>query len=529
MPKLHTICWLVGVAFAVQIALDGVLDHQSPFPSVNAQTAEEEDPRPERNVQPMSLDFYERLSKIQELMDEGEFDKVKEQLDRMLSRSRGRHGNEMTAIYRNLVFWANETGQEDLAVEYLKTILQYREEIPYHVEESVLYQIAQYATQRGDIEEALEYLLRFMDLSYKQSSRQLYFLASTYWHLSYKIEEQAYAETERRAVGLEPAEKRKLEDEILESYKPEMRPHLENVIHWMKIAMEKAPEEALAELQEQYGEEPVPEDEIPGIEVIKESWWKLLVVAHDRLDEFQESLTIWRLLATNHPKKEYFLGMYSSYSALEQLEEATFALEAAHVAGFLDTSDLVISFAQKIGGAFSPIRALWILEDGIDAELVEVSPRVRKSQGQYASISREIDKAIEYFEAYVEDEPEARIYHQLATRYFSVGRFTDCIAATKEAIELDAEQEQLRDVTSVKILQAICMFSDDDLGGSMELLKSIRTEASQNDDDDIVDRARSYINYVESLQKQVNYRKEIEELEREYREEKQKALQQTSL
>ncbi|MDE0646245.1 MAG: hypothetical protein OXH84_08455 [Gammaproteobacteria bacterium] len=522
MIRVRNFCWLLAVTFGLQFAFDGVF---SPASVLLAQSSDDEDPRPERNVQPMSLDTYEKLTKVAELMDEGELDKAKENLDRMLNRSRGLNGNEIANIYRNLVWWANETNQEDLAVDYLKQALEYREEIPYHIEEGVLYQIAQYAFQREDFEETLDYLMQWMDLALNHGSKHVYFLANTYWALSYQIEEEAFEEIDRRTVGLEPIEKKELRDEILDSYRPRMQPHLEQVTHWVTTAIDKAQEEALAELQTQYEEEPVPEEEIPGIEIIRESWWRLLVAAHDRLEQFEESLEIWELLATNHPKKEYFIGMHQSLAALDRTDESIYALEAAYWAGYLDTSDLIVSFVQKLGGTFSAIRALWILENEIDAELVEISPKIRKSQGQYASLSREEDRAIEYFEQYLEEEEDAKVYHQIAMRYFAVKRPTDCVEAAAKALELDKEQEVVRDVSSLKILQSLCMIEAGDLTGATKSLTNIRKEAIREDDEDTENKAKSYLNYIKSLERQIEYREEVEQRERDYLEEKRKRQQ----
>lgn len=527
MIKARALCWLLAITFALQFVFDGVLGFHSPTPVLAAKSSDDEDPRPERDIQPMSLDTYEKLSRVAEIMEEGELDKAKENLDRMINRSRGLNGNEIANVYRNLVWWANETGQDDLAVEYLIAALEYRDEIPYHVEEGILYQIAQYAFQREDFEEALEYLMQWMDLAIKHSSKQVFFLANAYWALSYQIEEQAYEEIDRRTAGLEGVEKRDLRDEILDSYRPMMRPHLEQVTHWVEVAIEKAQEEALAELEAKYAEleQPVPENEIPGIEIIRESWWRILVAAHDRLEEFEESLEIWQLLATNHPKKEYFLGMHQSLSALERLDESIYILEAAYWAGYLDSSDLILSFAQKLGGTFSAIRALWILETEIAAEKVEVTEKTHKAMGQYASLSREESRAIEYYEQYLEEVKDAKVYHQIAMRYLRAKRFTDCVEAAAQALELDQEQEVLRNVPRVKILQSICMIEAGDLTDAREALTTIRKDALREKDDDTAGKAKSYQNYIDSLQKQIDFREEVEKQEREYLEEKRQRQQ----
>ncbi|MXX94174.1 MAG: hypothetical protein F4Y65_00555 [Gammaproteobacteria bacterium] len=522
MTRARVVYWLLAITFGLLFAYDGVLN---PASMLMAQSSRDEDPRPERDVQPMSLETYEKLSRVAELMDEGELDKAKELLDRMISRPRGLNGNEIANIYRNLVWWANETSREDLAVEYLMQALEHREEIPYHVEEGLLYQIAQYAFQRGDYEETLEYLMQWMDLALNHSSKHVFFFANVHWALSYQIEEQAYEEFDRRTIGLEAVEKKELRDEIFDSYRPKMQPHLEQVTHWVNVAIEKAQEEALAELQIQYGEEPVPEAEIPGIEVIRESWWRMLVAAHDRLEQFEESLEIWQFLATNHPKKEYFLGMHQSLAALERLDESVYALEAAYWAGYLDTSDLIISFAQKLGGTFSAIRALWILEVEIDAESVEVDSKVHKTLGQYASLSREEDRAIEYLENFLEVEKDAKVYHQIAMRYLRSKRPADCVDAAAKAIELNKEQKVLRNVPAVRILQSICMFETGDLNGATKSLTNIRKEAIREEDEETEKKAKSYLNYIKSLEKRIEYREEVEQQERDYLEEKRKRQQ----
>lgn len=526
MKKVTSIYLIVLVVFAAQLGVDQIEDSHLNVAlwttilhaeEEDEEAEEEEDPRPERKIAPTGIAIYEKLSKFTEAMAEaGEarengdteraqeyFEKAQEVLDNLLKRTRGLNGNEMSQIHRSYVLFAFETENDALAVKHLELALQFREEVPYVIEEQILFQLSQYAFQAEDFETALSYAMEWLELTYKQNPGQIYYIALIYWQLAEQIEDKIAAEIEARKENLGTDERLELEKQIRASYQDDLHANYNQVINYIGIAIES---------REAGGEE------------VKESWWQILVSAYDRLEQYEQSLEIWSYLATYHPKKLYFLGLNKTYTQLGQEKKGVYALDVAFSGELLDKSTEIERLAGYVAGMFTPVRGLWILEAARDQELLDIDAKVLKSMGQYANISREVDLARTYLEELTELEPDATSLFHLGSAYSQLRRDKECIAAAEESLEVD--DDDLRDADLVRFLLITCLISDGELSEAEDLATEIRSRALREEDDLTVTRAKGYLDYIKSLREQIQFKQDIEQMEEDYRQEKARESQQ---
>jgi len=102
---------------------------------------------------------------------------------------------------------------------------------------------------------------------------------------------------------------------------------------------------------------------------------------------------ILEILAVNWDKPEYWKQLSAAYAELDMREKQLAALEVAYRRGFLDKESELINLAQLYMFHEVPIKAAWVLEDGMDREIVEKNGENYATLGQAYLNAAELEKA----------------------------------------------------------------------------------------------------------------------------------------
>lgn len=476
---------LLTGALLVQIGTDCLLSQSSSSyarsqfisaQNTTAQTRPVQDPRPKREVPAVTQRWVEEMSKVTEILnpDEGEeeeeeeFDpeaedtrdlpKAQELLDRLLSR-RWLNDNERAQTHQTYAWLAQDTERTELAIEHLKKLLEYRESIRYTIEERALDGLSRLYYSIEDYESSLDYALQFMDLTLTVNANQCSYVAQIYLNL---------------------------ED-------------WENVKKWVKLAIDKKKEMF----------RPVPE-----------SWWQLLLYALTTLEQWDEALATLKVLVVEFPKRDYWLGLAQAYAELDEENNSMYTLEAAHTAGMFARESDYTNLANRVYLADAPQRAVWILEDGFEKEIVERSAKNLKRYAQYQWISRDYEGAIEAYRQSLEIESNGITWHRVAQLYMQVNQYDECA----DACDMAVDSGELDDPESVRYQKGLCQFFGNDYEGARETLVDLRNDIRDLEDrDTLLRNVRIYIEAVNTEFRRIEHEQEVSDQERAYREEKARA------
>ncbi len=469
---------LLGMQLGVDLFVDAEWHTYSSHQLLSAQTAAQ-DPRPKRNVPPMTAQTFEKISKFNSIVSpevkEGEepppenapdtrdLAAAKKILDDMLARSRRLNENELAQIHRAYAWLASELEDTDLAIHHLSKVLEYRESITYGMEEQTLNNLSVLYFSEEQYDKSLDYALQWTELAVNIFPPTYAYVAQIYY--------------------------------ALEDY--------EQVKVWVRRAMDKSNE---------------------LMRPIKEHWWRLLLGAHSALEEYRDALEILRIVCVEYPTREYWLMMARTYSQLEEEKNSGYVLELASLLGVLDRESDYTNLASRAALSDAFIRAVWIFEEGLEAEIIEPTKKNYKTFAQYLHMSREADKAIDAYRKAaegVEDEEDGdgRLHHLLALLFNETERYRECIEATDTAIELGG----LKNPNQTLFLKGVCQFSDDQLSAAKESFEEVERVAKRDDDESTEKTARQYIDSIDVEFQRIEYREDVERMEQEYREEKAQA------
>lgn len=434
-----------------------------------------DDPRPERNVPPVTQRWVDEMAKFMKIMDpeeeegeEKEFDpeaedtrdlpKAQELLDRLLSR-RWLNDNERAQTHQSYAWFAQDTEQPRLAIEHLTKFLDYRESVRYALEEKTLDGLSKLHYSIEEYPEALKYALQFMDLALTVNANQCSYVAQIYLHL---------------------------ED-------------FGNVKKWIQTAIDKKKELL----------RPVPE-----------SWWQLLLYALTTLDQWDEALSILKILVVEFPKRDYWFGLAQAYAELGEEQNSTYTLEAAHTAGMFNRESDYLNLANRVVLFDAAIRAVWILRDGFEKEIVQRSSKTLKRYAQYKWLARDHHGAIEAYLGALEFEPDGIIWQRVAQLYSQTNQYSKCA----EACDMAIESGDLDSHYGVKYQKGLCQFYESDFEGAKETFVDLRSDLRNvEEEESLLRNVRLYIEAVNTEFRRIEHEQEVSDQEREYREEKAKA------
>ena len=474
---------ICGVLFIAEYSLEITVEPGGSLSQLvgvmNAQTEEEEepeDPRPERKLQPITVEFFELNEKITKAIDEDEdIEKAREFLDRALERTRRWNERELAIFHRRYAMLGQLLEDYDLMLEHMVKLLDYGDYIKYFLQEQALWQVATiYATQYEDFETALDYIQQWLDLTndWDEGSKNYAYIGGIYTNLEnhYKTEE------------------------------------------WMTRAIEKSEDE---------GNEVDP------------SWWVLLWQAYTQLSDensdnpperdkyLQKALDLsqflvykfvgnkdyWRMLSNVYAK----MSTVSDDPAVQESANWLYALESVYHLGLMTEENDVRRVISGTQG-----RDLYDLAQA----LKNFENLNRFGQAYYMSSDRE--KAAEAYETAVSYKDDATVLHSLASLYQMMENFSKCITFAERA--LNATEGELKVPEQVLFLKGVCQFYNDDLDGSEETMEEIRTEISSDTDSERLERLREsagqYIELIESERARIEWKEYVEDQWRLYNESK---------
>ena len=488
------ICGVFFIAeFAVELTVEpnstisqvvGVVSAQSPLDE------EPEDPRPERKLLPIKIEFFNQNEKITAAIEEEEdFEKARELLDRSLERSRRWNERELAFFHRRYANLGQILSDYDLMLEHMKKLLEYREFVKYFVEEEALWLVATlYASQYEDYETALDYIQQWLDLKndWEEGSKHYAYIGGIYTYM---------------------------EDYV-------------NTVDWIKRAIERAGEE---------------ETDVP------EPWWVQLLQAYTELFEENEnnpverdkyldlSLDLAKFLVYNYRDKvEYWRALSNIFvqQMLVATDEASqedpswaYTLESAYHMGILSEEG---EYKRVIAGMQSEeaySRAARVYEEGFDLEIIERNFENLNKYAQMLYASTDMSKAATAYEEAVTYKDDATVLHSLASLYQMTENFSKCITYANRA--LNATEGELRKPEEVKFLKGVCQFFNNDLDGSEETMEELQTEISSDTEDEGLERLRKsagqYVDLIDSERERIKWKEYVEEQWRLYLEEKRQS------
>lgn len=411
--------------------------------TAQAQEGNRQNKKP-RQVPHMQEATYRRLSEAQELVETEQYDEAFEKLLPMLEGRRRYNKNELAQIHRTVAFIYFERDDTAKAIEHFEQVL----------------------AQLPEISEALE-------------NSTLEALSRLYYHQGLSLEGEAA--------------------------KPLFTKSLTTIRDWMTKVDEVGPDpyQFMATVYFQLGDtnsslqnmETAVRITLERGDKVKESWWSMLQALHAEQENWDRVVEIAEVLVRDYPKRVHWVTLAGAYGETDQERKQLWALEAAHVGGYLETNADFSTYGGILLQNDLPNRAAKYLQAGLDDEMLERTAKNLQLLGQAYQIGKDFGAAIPVFEEAGDLAEDGETLARLSSLYAMRGEYAQCRDTAGKALDKGG----LRRPLGVKVTLATCLFDLHQFTEARRMFTEVRNDARKREERSTEARiAAQWIKYIDA-------------------------------
>ncbi|MEO1202468.1 MAG: tetratricopeptide repeat protein [Pseudomonadota bacterium] len=166
----------------------------------------------------------------------------------------------------------------------------------------------------------------------------------------------------------------------------------------------------------------------------KESWWNLLYYSYYQLEDFNNVRDVLKTLIRGWPKKAYWLQLGAIYSELGDDKNFLATYEAAFEQGMLESENELVTYAQLLLQQEIPFKAAKVLENGMQSGAVSRTEKNYRLLSQAWSLAQNDEKAIGPLSEAARLSSEGELNVRLAINYLNLDRYDDCVEAARAGL-----------------------------------------------------------------------------------------------
>ena len=167
---------------------------------------------------------------------------------------------------------------------------------------------------------------------------------------------------------------------------------------------------------------------------IKEQWYGLLNFAYFQLENYAKVRDIQKILIQTWPKARYWKSLAGAYTELGEDQKLVYAYDAAFTQGMLEKEAEFVTMAQLFLQAEVPYNAAKLLDEKMASGVVTKTEKNYRLLSQAWMLSQEDEKAIPALEAAAGLASHGELDARLANSYLNIGDYAECVKAANDAI-----------------------------------------------------------------------------------------------
>ncbi len=209
----------------------------------------------------------------------------------------------------------------------------------------------------------------------------------------------------------------------------------------------------------------------------QERWMQLLLAIHLTAKNYEKAIPVYDMLVRRYPKKDYWTQLSALHRALENHDESLVSLQFAYAQGFLTEDSEIRELAQLMLFRELPIRAVEVLRESLDNELVDEDSDFYELLSNSLIMAKEFDEAVAPLTRAAELDDSGRIYLRLAEVHIQRERWEEAA----ESLQLAIEKGNLPNPGQAELLMGISYYSqkrpDDAVGWFVKAKRFDATKA----------------------------------------------------
>ena len=240
---------------------------------------------------------------------------------------------------------------------------------------------------------------------------------------------------------------------------------LNTLDQWFKLESNPAPEPYILKAQMHYHLNDY-RTMIPTIEKamevararekpIKEDWYGLLNFAYFNEENYAKVRDIQKILLQNWPKARYWKSLAGAYTELGEDQKLIYAYDAAFTQGMLEKGTEFVTMAQLFLQAEVPYKAAKLLQEKMDAGIVEKNEKNYRLLSQAWMLAQEDNKAIPALKSAAALADDGEVDARLANSFLNIGEYGECVTSARTAIRKGG----LKSPDNIQISLGMCLYN----------------------------------------------------------------------
>ena len=188
---------------------------------------------------------------------------------------------------------------------------------------------------------------------------------------------------------------------------------------------------------------------------VKENWYGLLNFAYFQQENYEQVRDIQKILLETWPKKRYWKSLAGAFTELGEDDKLIYAYDAAYTQGILDKGTEFVTMAQLYLQAEVPYKAAKLIEEKMEAGIVEKSAKNYRLLSQAWQLAMEDQKAIPALISAAALSTDGEVDARLANSYLNVGDYGNCVTSARTA----TRKGGLKSPDNIQISLGMCLYN----------------------------------------------------------------------
>lgn len=209
---------------------------------------------------------------------------------------------------------------------------------------------------------------------------------------------------------------------------------------------------------------------------VKEDWYVLLNFAYFQEENYGKVRDIQKTLLASWPKKNYWFSLAGAFTELGQDDDVITTYASAHTQGMLEKESEYVTMAQLYMQREVPYKAAKILEEQMEAGLVEKNAKNYRLLSQAWQLAMENEKAIPALHEAARLADDGELDVRLGNAHLNAGEYEECV----ESVQTGIRKGGLKSPDNAHISLGMCLYNERQYQDAIDAFRvAARTERSR--------------------------------------------------
>lgn len=167
----------------------------------------------------------------------------------------------------------------------------------------------------------------------------------------------------------------------------------------------------------------------------KEGWYAMLRAFYFELGNYDKMRDTLEFMVMHWEKADYWVQLAAIYSELKQEDKQLAVMDVAYKQGYLTKENHLVNLAQLYVYNTVPWKGAKVMEEGFSSEVIEDTQKHQQILGQAYLLAKEYQRAVKPYTRSAELSDDGELFITLAQVYIELDQWDNVIMASNKALK----------------------------------------------------------------------------------------------